>query len=345
MNARAPLKIIGMENCWENVHPDVVFVPQGFAGYQYWMAFTPYPLMNDRYENPTIRASHDGVNWERVDETPDPLVAPPDDPEFHHADPELIYHSGNLHVVFATIHRETDEVTFSVISCKDDLRWSRPEVVQKDVRAVSPSFQIVGDVFHEWFIRVDGSDSNRSALLHRHGSDLMSLGDECECQADIPGYVAWHVDVLKVEDGYESLITAFPYGRDPTACTRLFHLKSKDGFNFRLTSNDPIIYPSSFGWDDRMIYRSSFLKIADGSYRIWYSAVSWGCHSGIGLLEGTLDSLNHTVSYPQSLAPVPSYVKRLPGELEGRLRYELRRHLPSRLLSRLPTAFFMHGQR
>jgi len=55
MNAHAPLKIIALDNCWEHVHPDVIHVPDRFADYPYWMAFTPYPLENNRFENPTIR--------------------------------------------------------------------------------------------------------------------------------------------------------------------------------------------------------------------------------------------------------------------------------------------------
>jgi len=333
MNARAPLKTIVSGNCWEHVHPDVIHVRDGFAGYSYWMAFTPYPLENDRFENPTIRASHDGINWQRVVGIPDPLVPPPATRDLHNADPELVYDSRYLHLVYATIRNETDEVTFNSMRCKSDLQWNKPEVIHKDVGAVSPTFQIEGDVWHEWFVRFTRLKRNRvsrSELVHRDGPDLASLGDECKCHVDIPGYVAWHVDVLKVENGYEALIAAFPDGCDQTR-TRLFHLTSKDGITFRLTSKNPIIKPSLLGWDNRMIYRSSFLKESDRSYRIWYSAASWGHHCGIGLLQGPLDSLNETTAYPH--APVPRYLTRFPSELEGRLRYELRNHLPYRLLS------------
>lgn len=47
-------------------HPDVQYFPNGFNGYQYWMVFTPYfgSLGNEeRYENPTVVASNDGLNW------------------------------------------------------------------------------------------------------------------------------------------------------------------------------------------------------------------------------------------------------------------------------------------
>lgn len=82
-----------------------------------------------------------------------------------------------------------------------------------------------------------------------------------------------------------------------------------------------------------MIYRSSFLKDPDGNYRIWYSASSWGRHCGIGLLQGSLDSLSEPVA---PLAPVPSCIVRFPGDVVERLKYEAVRHLPSPLVARVP---------
>jgi hypothetical protein len=330
MNAHAPLRITVLDNCWENVHPDVAYVVQEFAGYPYWMVFTPYPLENARFENPTIRASHDGVHWEKVSGITDPLVQPPATPELHHADPELVYNSGRLHVIYLTIRRESDEVTFNAMSCGDDLRWSEPQVFHQDTGAVSPTFHIDGNVWHEWFIRTNPlSGSSGSKLVHREGSSLLSLENECECQLKIPKHVPWHVDVLKVNGGYEALIAAYPDGTDSSR-TRLFHVFSKNGLNFNLTGSGPIIKPSKFGWDNRTIYRSTFLKEADGKYRIWYSGVSWGHHSGIGLVEGSLHSLDEP---PAAVAPVPSFLCRVHEDLAGRLRYELRHHLPRPLLS------------
>ncbi len=51
-------------------HPDVVYFEKAFGGYKYWMAFTPYfgsvgaQRSSTPYENPTIVASNDGLNWE-----------------------------------------------------------------------------------------------------------------------------------------------------------------------------------------------------------------------------------------------------------------------------------------
>ena len=42
-------------------HPDVIYFPGGKDGYQYWMAYTPYP--SEAEENPSILRSNDGINW------------------------------------------------------------------------------------------------------------------------------------------------------------------------------------------------------------------------------------------------------------------------------------------
>lgn len=336
MNASAQLKIISLGNCWEHVHPDVIRVPAQFAAYPYFMAFTPYPLFNERLENPTIRASDNGLNWHRLPETPDPLVSPPDNPGMHHADPELVYESGRLHLIYLTIRRKTDEVTFNTMNCKNDFHWSKPQVIHEDVGAVSPTYQISEGIWKEWFIRWRSSKnfhrSVHSDLVHREGYDLTNLRNERACDIEIPEHVPWHIDVLKVEEGYEALVAAFPNKYGLTR-TRLFHLSSKDGLRFKPTSRNPIIRPSLFGWDNCGIYRSSFLKEQDGSYRIWYSAMSWGRHCGIGFLEGSIDSLHEKSAIPETYAPVPHYVTRLPRELNRRIRDELYFHLPSRLLS------------
>ena len=106
--------------------------------------------------------------------------------------------------------------------------------------------------------------SSPCELVHREGPDLSSLGDERLCHLEISHHVPWRIDILKVKEGYEALIAAFPNRIDETT----------------------------------------------------------------------------TLS-----APARSYITRLPREAEGRLRYELGRHLPSPLLSLIPKELFLHAQR
>ena len=63
MNAPTPLVTPTYDGSGQVVHPDVVHVPGGWNGYEYWMGMTPYPNSNDNYENPSIIASNDNATW------------------------------------------------------------------------------------------------------------------------------------------------------------------------------------------------------------------------------------------------------------------------------------------
>lgn len=64
-------------------HPDVQYFPNGFNGYKYWMVFTPFfgvlgnTRESERYENPTIVVSNDGLNWSSPNGVKTPLQRTP----------------------------------------------------------------------------------------------------------------------------------------------------------------------------------------------------------------------------------------------------------------------------
>lgn len=64
-------------------HPDVQYFANGFNGYKYWMVFTPYfgaigeAHASERYENPTIVVSNDGINWSSPNGITGPLQRTP----------------------------------------------------------------------------------------------------------------------------------------------------------------------------------------------------------------------------------------------------------------------------
>nr|WP_314495315.1 hypothetical protein [uncultured Chryseobacterium sp.] len=64
-------------------HPDVQYFPNGFNGYKYWMVFTPFfgkvgnIRESERYENPTIVVSNDGINWSSPNGLTGPLQRTP----------------------------------------------------------------------------------------------------------------------------------------------------------------------------------------------------------------------------------------------------------------------------
>jgi hypothetical protein len=333
MNTAAPLGIPSADDC---LHPDVLYLPEGFAGYHYWMVFTPYLGGNERLENPSLRASNDGLTWVKPPGVPDPLVPPPEDPDTHNADPDTVFWDGRLYVIYMSTCRGPRNTVFRAVSSEDAVQWTEPIVIYEGTWGVSPTCVVDGDLWHLWFIRSEMQPSGRCVgrpeLMHLHGPDLTLLGDQYVCQLDVPGHVLWHIDVQRVKYGYEALIAAYPDGTDHSR-TRLFHAASRDGLSFVLSHNRAVLKPSAFGWDNKNIYRSSFLREPDGTYRIWYSAASWGGRHGIGYVQGPLDALRESPS--AALAPLPALYVRLCDDVKGRVRYAVIRHLPPSVLGPL----------
>ena len=77
MNAPAPLVTPTYDGSGQVVHPDVVHVPGGWNGYEYWMGMTPYPNSNDDFENPSVLASNDNVTWVVPPGVTNPLAPEP----------------------------------------------------------------------------------------------------------------------------------------------------------------------------------------------------------------------------------------------------------------------------
>ena len=81
---QAPLIIKTPEGSNQPYHPSVIYIPEGWNGYKYWMAETPYPLGEDgdwkglppyreRWENPCVHVSKDGIHWNDFEDSQNPI--------------------------------------------------------------------------------------------------------------------------------------------------------------------------------------------------------------------------------------------------------------------------------
>ncbi len=330
MNAPSPLRIVAPDGSHQVVHPDVLFVPGGFLGFEYWMACTPYPFAADRFENPIVRTSHDGINWQSFNGAPDPLVDAPAEKVWHHADTELVLHNNVLRVFYITTNSVVAGTKFSYVATTDGVSWTEPVVIYEGEWGVSPTF-IVDDqgTWSMWYVYRDSLIKEKSSkLLRRTGDAPNNLNGEIECQLEIAGHIVWHIDIIDAAGEYSALVTAFPIEADPSRC-RLFHAISADGINFQLSQKRPVLRPSWFGWDNRMIYRSTLQSIGADRFRIWYSAASWGMRTGVGLVEGPLADLR-PVAYVNANVGA---VKKMIEDAIGILKYMVFRLLPPKAFS------------
>jgi hypothetical protein len=325
MNAKAPLHVTTPDGSGQLVHPDVVYIPEGFCGYRFWMAVTPYPYCRDRFENPVIRASNDGLSWCALDGASDPLLPAPMPRHLHHADPDLVFDGSRL-LLFYVIRNKLDRWTdFMLIESSDGRHWSAPKLIYREWSCVCPAVvrAVVGSGsrWHMWYVPFEPESGPQRSRLCLRVSDTpyqFHTAEETVCSLDVPGHVIWHIDIIAVDRGYEALVSAFAKGKNPTRC-RVFHAASPDGVHFELTSPGPLIKPSLLGWDNRAIYRSTFVKERDGSYKIWYSGASWGLHWYIGYLAGEL--LDARAVMPQGRCPRPPLPTRLLADAVGFVKY------------------------
>lgn len=96
-----PLNIVDDRGGQTITHTSPIYLPEGFAGYRYWMAYTPYPGADE--ENPRLVASHDGVSWEKPPGLPELLATFADAKALGYigwSDTDLVFDGSKLRVIY-----------------------------------------------------------------------------------------------------------------------------------------------------------------------------------------------------------------------------------------------------
>lgn len=320
-----PLRIPTPDGSGQLAHPDVVYVPEGFAGFTHLMACTPYPFGGDRFENPCLRVSNDGIRWQALPGAPDPVVPAPSDPRRHWSDTDLSLVDGILHLVFRGCARGHSEAQLLVTTSRDGVAWTEPEVFHEGHRIVSPALAHRDGQWSMWHVEADSNPGGEpSRLVRTQGVDLSSLQDPTLCRIDIPGHRLWHVDVVGTDRGWEALCAAYPERSNASRCA-LFHALSTDGVTFRLSQADPVLRPRAGMWSSRVIYRATMVKVSS-EYRVWYSGGSWAMRWGVGLAQGPIGALR-----PVDGAAGGPRGDSLVDGLRGRLTYVAIYRTPARI--------------
>lgn len=124
------------------VHPSVIHIPGGLAGFEFWAATTPYPGSNNQYETPCVYCSRDGINWQVPDGVNNPLVQPPASGFL--SDVYLTTHAGELYLIYRSRVSVGGVVTRTLLlmTSRDGSTWTAPEVIYTadSADSMSPSF-------------------------------------------------------------------------------------------------------------------------------------------------------------------------------------------------------------
>jgi hypothetical protein len=245
-------------------HPSVVFDPQGWNGYRYWMAFTPFP--DDKRENPSIVVSQDGIRWWVPDGGANPVVSAEEVRRAgfsYNSDPELVLAPDGRMLLYYRPFSRGNEAIFCKRS-EDGVVWSSGRMVLSNRAArypaglVSPAVEVGTDGLVMW--TVNGLNLGRRVVERRTSSDGLRWSPPERCA--VPrGVNPWHLDVVAASGRYHMLVSDR---------RRLFYWSSEDGRTWT-GSRRKAVGRSGTVHDARGHYRSTFVATQSASPRwdVW----------------------------------------------------------------------------
>ncbi len=274
-------------------HPDVLYFPQTWNGYKYWMVMTPYYHNNDIYEHPNLLASNDGITWEVPPNVTNPII---DSGGSFDADPDMVYVNQSYGV--RLYWRYGDELRIS--HSNNSVNWSTPIIaggIEQYGNLVSPAVVKNNDTDYDmWLVNITTSPYQ---IVYKNSTDGIFFNETPTSIVTLENAPAnkepWHIDVVKNGSEYIALILFQQQGQGANGLNaELYIANSTNKLTFTV-QNSPILSPVSETWTKTGIYRSTGIyDSANNKWKIWFSGLglyqtnvySWH----IGYTEFKIDS-------------------------------------------------------
>lgn len=284
------------------VHPSVYFNQNAWNGFEYWMAFTPYPSANSQLENPSIVVSHDGNTWMVPNGLTNPIEPTPVGVGNYNSDGNItVGTDGLMYLFWRTVGVPLAGETWYYKTSTDGVTWSERFVLRQDAqsvrRLVSPSFSQLAD--GSWVAYAVDIIPRPYRVVRIRADNLSGLATAAPEAVTIAGNTVqpWHIDVHRVSGEWQMLVQdGGPGGGD------LWAAVSADGLVF--TAGGACVARNSGQWNS-LYYKSCFvpaIKNGIAGWDTWLTGASFvdkGSILGrtfIGFAEGAAQSV-------QSLTP------------------------------------------
>lgn len=296
-NSKYKLNIISSYGDDESYHPKVLVFDKEWNGYKYWMSYTPYPQGDDSKENPHIAVSNDLVTWEPIYKQDRALNTPKEaiPGQKYNSDSHIVYNNdtNELEMYWRYVDNEQKDVYLYRMVSKDGTTWSDKEIsAYSEVRLnhdyISPAILYENGTYKMWYVDADNKVKYTESKDAKNWSEGVLVDLKYEDKLD-----SWHLDVIKSDLGYEMLMVAFD-DWDHHNDMSLYYSKSSDGISWDKMSLvlEPTV--NTGYWDNKGIYRCSFVKI-NGVYIVYYGGTNTDYHHGMGLVWGKdIHKLNKT---------------------------------------------------
>jgi hypothetical protein len=307
-NALKPLTTPTYEKSGQAVHPSVIdfkieYNLENWRGYRYWMVMTPYPDGYDRFENPSLLASKDGVTWIVPEGLSKPIDVRPGAGNFN-SDPTLVYDPDEKSLLIywrETLKGEYDRIWRIKYLQNGKLEPKKlvleePWGPKKLNLAMSPT--VWRKSANEWYLwTVSGTHS----LNLYDSSDGIKWSNRRETQAPWTnwngGFIPWHLEIKpNLSKGkLDIIMSGWPKGKKLTDMVLVYaESPIRDLSTITLPLDQPLVTSGlATQWDDDFIYKSTFVREdKDGKslYHIWYSARSTAGKWHMGYTSGTISA-------------------------------------------------------
>jgi hypothetical protein len=276
------LTLATYDSSGQAVHPDVVRGHGTATGF--WLAITPYPGGNVKYENPSLFHSRDAKTWVVPAGSANPLVLP--DSSAYLSDPAILVNKDQrLWLYYRSVINSQNVI--KVIRSGDGLHWDGAT----DVVSV-PSHQLVSPAvvrnaphapWQMWSVNAgpQGCSAPLTTIERRTSGDGLNWSAPGTVNLVQPGEAIWHIDVqwIPARSEYWALYNTYPTGTT-CATNKLFLARSADGVTWT-TYPSPIATIGVISAFKHIIYRSTFMTNPKATtVTLWMSGASYGQQTG-----------------------------------------------------------------
>lgn len=262
----------------EVVHPDVILKQDSSGKPIFYLAFTPYPYYNDKFENPCLHYSYDGLNFKRLDSLTDPIVPTPS--RRHNDDPDILFDEHTQE--FLMYYLETvnpDSQNVKLLTSKDAVYWNNKTAIHynlqnKEPFMVSPSIvKKSKKSFLMFYVNYFQNDTITNQIELIQSKNKLAWNKNKRTKITIngidPKLSPWHIDVVKHTDGYYYMLldaerTGFNwFDEKQIPDYELLLIRSKNLKDWQISTTNVNSCRGGNAKDCSYIYRSSSLFVED----------------------------------------------------------------------------------
>jgi hypothetical protein len=315
------LTLATYDSSGQAVHPDIVRGHGTATGF--WLAITPYPGGNVRYENPSLFHSKDAKTWVVPAGMTNPLVLP--DSNAYLSDPAIMVNTDQrLWLYYRAVVNSQNVI--SLIRSGDGVHWEGPTAV-----VTVPSHQLVSPAvvraaphapWQMWSVNAgpQGCSAPYTTIERRTSGDGVNWSDPRTVDLVQPGEAIWHIDVqwIAARSEYWALYNTYPAGTN-CATNKLFLAHSPDGVTWT-TNPSPVATIGVIDAFRHIIYRSTFMTNPKATtVTLWMSGAVYGQQTGYTWQTATVttsvvDLLSIAASSATTMRAVPFYGSLPPPE-------------------------------